>query len=301
MKNIFLLGLGAVGASIAAQFYDAGYPIKVICDAKRKERYMGNGIIINNKAYKFTYVTNNECKQPADLVFIAVKYYDLKESLLQLVSLIGENTIIVSLLNGIDSEEIIAEYYKRNANIVPAFIYKIDANKTNNIVNYYSKGIIVFGENDGRITEKINQVKNIFDNAKINYEISDNILKKMWWKYMTNIGINQTTAILKIPYWALQEVKYAQELATEAMRETILISQAININLSEEDIDNAMEMLKQLDPKGKSSMMQDVEAKRKTEVEMFSGKLCQMGERLNIPTPINRMFYNLIRVIEETY
>lgn len=296
-----LLGLGAVGASITAQFYDAGYPIKVICDARRKERYSRNGIMINNKEYKFTYVTNNECKQPADLVLIAVKYHDLKEALLQLGGLIGENTIIVSLLNGIDSEEIIAQYFKCDDNIVPAFIYKIDATKSNNIVNYYSKGIIVFGEKDGRVTEKINQVKDIFNKAKINYEISDNILKKMWWKYMTNIGLNQITAILKAPYRVLQEVKYAQELATEAIRETILISQAININLSEEDIDSAMEMLRQLDPKGKSSMLQDVEAKRKTEVEMFSGKLCQMGECLNIPTPINHILYNLIRAIEETY
>jgi 2-dehydropantoate 2-reductase len=144
-------------------------------------------------------------------------------------------------------------------------------------------------------------MKDIFDKAKINYEISDNILKKMWWKYMTNIGLNQTTAILKAPYRVLQEIAYAQELAKEAMRETVLISQAINVNLSEEDIDRAMEMLKQLDPDGKTSMMQDIEAKRKTEVEMFSGKLCQMGDSMKIPTPINRMLYNFIRTIEETY
>ena len=303
LKNIFLLGLGAVGASIAAQFYDANYPVKVICDAKRKVGYSRNGFIVNNKNYKFNYVTNKECKkeQPADLVLIAVKYHHLKNALPQLEGLIGRKTIIASLLNGIDSEDIIADYFKCNNNIIPAFIYKIDAIKTNNIVNYYSKGIIVFGEKNGRVTEKINKVKDIFDKAKINYEISDNILKKMWWKYMTNIGFNQTTAILKATYRVLQEIEYAQELAKEAMRETVSISQAINVNLSEEDIDRAMEMLKQLDPKGKTSMLQDVEAKRKTEVEMFSGKLCQIGESLNIPTPINHMLYNLIRTIEETY
>jgi len=77
LKNIFLLGLGAVGASIAAQFYDANYPVKVICDAKRKVGYSRNGFIVNNKNYKFNYVTNKEYKneQPADLVLIAVKYY----------------------------------------------------------------------------------------------------------------------------------------------------------------------------------------------------------------------------------
>ena len=118
---------------------------------------------------------------------------------------------------------------------------------------------------------------------------------------MTNIGLNQITAILNATYQVLQEIEYAQELAKEAMRETVLISQSININLTEEDIDRAMEMLKQLDPKGKSSMLQDVEAKRKTEVEMFSGKLCRMGGNVNIPTPTNRTLYNLIRTIEDTH
>jgi len=84
----------------------------------------------------------------------------------------------MSLLNGIDSEEIIVKHIKHDGNIVPAFIYKIDAAKSNNVVNYYSKGIIVFGEKDGRVTEKINQVQNIFNDARINYEISDNILKE---------------------------------------------------------------------------------------------------------------------------
>ena len=227
--------------------------------------------------------------------------YNLEDAILQLDGLIGEKTIIVSLLNGIDSEDIIADYCKCDKNIIPAFIYKIDALKDKNIVNYYSKGIIVFGEKNGRVTEKIKQMKDIFDKAKINYEISDNILKKMWWKYMTNIGLNQITAILNATYQVLQEIEYAQELAKEAMRETVLISQSININLTEEDIDRAMEMLKQLDPKGKSSMLQDVEAKRKTEVEMFSGKLCRMGGNVNIPTPTNRTLYNLIRTIEDTH
>jgi len=303
LKEVLLLGLGAVGASIAAQFYDAGYPINIICDADRKARYSRDGFSVNNKNYKFTYFTNREYKKSADLVLIAVKYHHLKDALPQLEGLIGEKTVIVSLLNGIDSEEIISNYFKCENNIAPAFIYKIDATKVNNAVNYYSKGIIVFGEKNGMVTEKINKVKNIFDRAGIKYEISDNILKKIWWKYMTNIGFNQTTAILKVPYRALQEIQYAQELAKEAMNEVVLISQStnININLSKEDISRAMEMLKQLDPDGKTSMMQDVEAKRKTEVEMFSGKLCQMGDSLNISTPINRMLYNLIRTIEETY
>lgn len=300
LKNVLFLGLGAVGASIASQFVDADYPISVLCDITRKERYKQNGFIINNKRYDFSYYTPDEYHLPVDLIIIAVKYNNLRDAIKQLKGLVGEKTIIMSLLNGIDSEEIIAEYLKNN-NIVPSFIYKIDATKTNNVVTHFSKGIIVFGEKTGNISANINLIKEIFDRAVINYEVSGHIVKRMWWKYMANIGLNQTTAVLRAPYEVIQKLSYAQELARLSMEEVVLISKVMEINLSEKDIDGVIEMSRQLHPDGKSSMLQDVEAKRKTEVEMFSGKLCQLGEKYHIPTPINRMFYNLIKSIENMY
>ena len=300
LKNVLFLGLGAVGASIASQFEDADYPVNVLCDAKRKEKYQKNGFIINNKRYDFSYYTPDEYHLPVDLIIIAVKYNNLIEAIKQLEGLVGEKTIIMSLLNGIDSEEIIAEHLGNN-NIVHAFIYKIDATKNDNIITHFSKGIIVFGEKTGRPSAKINLIREIFDRAAINYEISDHILKRMWWKYMSNIGLNQTTAVLKAPYRVIQKVLFAQELARLAMEEVVTISKVMGINLSEKDIDGVMEMLGQLYPDGKSSMLQDVEAKRETEVAMLSGKLCQLGEQFNIPTPINRVFYNLIKSMESMY
>ena len=300
LENVLFLGLGAVGASIASQFVDAKYPISVLCDMKRKKIYQKNGFIVNNKRYDFSYVTPDEYRSPADLIIIAVKYNNLKDAIKQLKGFVGEKTIIMSLLNGIDSEEIIAEYLG-NKNIVHAFIYKIDATKNDNIITYFSKGIIVFGEKAGTVSDNICKIKKIFDRAAINYEISDHILKRMWWKYMANIGLNHTTAILKAPYKVIKKVSFAQELARLAMEEVVAISKVMEINLSEKDIDGVMGMLRQLHPDGKSSMLQDVEAKRKTEVEMLSGKLCQLGEQYYIPTPINRVFYNLIKSIENMY
>ncbi len=148
----------------------------------------------------------------------------------------------MSLLNGIDSEEIIAEYLKNN-NITPSFIYKIDATKTNNVVTYFSKGVIVFGEKDGNISTNINLIKEIFDRAVMNYEVSDHIVKRMWWKCMANIGLNQTTAVLRTPYGTIKRIPYALELTREAMIEALLISKAIGVNLFEEYLNDVMENL----------------------------------------------------------
>ena len=300
MKDVVILGLGAIGTSIAAQFSDANYPVNILCDAARKERYQQNEFTVNNKKYDFNYTTPEEYNKQADLIIISVKYHDLEEAIKQLDGLISKKTVIISLLNGIDSEEIIAGRFGYN-NIIHAFIYNLDATKEDNNIRYLNRGIIVFGDKNNQENEKTHLLKQIFDDAKISYEFSDNIMKRMWWKYMANIGINQTTAILKASYRILQEIDSAQELARSAMQEAVSVSWAININLSQEDIDQVMEMVKRFHPESKTSMTQDVEAKRKTEVEMFSGKLCELGEQYHVPTPVNRMFYYLIKSIETMY
>ncbi len=300
MKNVLFIGLGAIGTSIASQFSNAQYNFSVLCDTPRKERYQQNGFIVNNKRYDFHYVTNKEYENKADLIIISVKYHHLKVAIKQLAGLVGENTMIISLLNGIDSEEIIAKQFGHER-VIYAYIYNIDATKVQNVITYSKKGIIVFGEKDGSATNRIDRLKGILTEAEISHEVSNDIIRNMWWKFMVNIGMNQTTAILRAPYRTIQKISYAQKLVKAAMREAIEISKSLNINLSEEDIDKSFNMLMDFSPDGKTSMLQDVEAKRKTEVEMLSGKLCLLGEQFNIPTPVNHLFFNLIKSIEKMY
>ena len=300
MKNVLFVGLGAIGTAIASQFSNAKYDFSVLCDAPRKIKYLQDGFIINDKRYDFHYVTNNEYKNTADLIIISVKYHHLKTVVKQLAGLVGTNTKIISLLNGIDSEDIIAKQFGYQS-VIHAFIYNIDATKVQNVTTYSKKGIIVFGEKDGCITCRINKLKGILTEAGISHEISDDIIRNMWWKYMVNIGMNQATAILGASYRAFQKISYIQKINKAAMREAIEIAKSLNINLSEEDIEKAFSMLMDFSPDGKTSMLQDVEAKRKTEVEMFSGKLCSLGEQLNISTPVNHLFFNLIKSIEAMY
>ncbi len=300
MKNVLFIGLGAIGTAFASKFSKAEYDFSVLCDTSRKEKYQQNGFIINDKRYDFHYVVNDECKEKADLIIIAVKYHHLKAVIKQLAGLVGKNTTIVSLLNGIDSEDIIAKQFGYHS-VIHAFVYNIDATKVQNVTTHSEKGIIVFGEKDGSLTDRTERFKDVLTKVEINYEVSNNIIRNMWWKYMVNIGVNQTSAILRAPYKAIQKSSYAQKLVKAAMREVIEISKSLDINLSEEDIDKAFEMLRTFSPDGKTSMLQDVEAQRKTEVEMLSGKLCLLGKKLSIPTPVNSLFFNLIKSIESMY
>jgi 2-dehydropantoate 2-reductase len=124
------------------------------------------------------------------------------------------------------------------------------------------------------------------------------MIRILWWKFMINVGINQASAALKAPYGEFQQQGAARDLMESAMREVVALARASGVHLSDADIDDWYTILPTLSPLGKTSMLQDVEGGRKTEVEMFAGEVIEMGERLGIPTPVNERLFQTITQIE---
>jgi 2-dehydropantoate 2-reductase len=120
----------------------------------------------------------------------------------------------------------------------------------------------------------------------------------MWWKFMINVGINQTSAVLKAPYKFFQQEKECRVIMEGAMREVIEISKKVGANLTEEDLTNWYSILNKLGPENKTSMLQDIEAGRRTEVDVFGGKVCELGRKYNVATPINDTLVKLIKALE---
>ena len=100
---------------------------------------------------------------------------------------------------------------------------------------------------------------------------------------MFNVGINQTSAVLQAPYGIFQNIPAAHKWMESAMYEVVAISEKVGVHLTEEDIKQYRPILNKLSPKGKTSMLQDIEAERKTEVEYFAGKVCELGKRIQCP------------------
>jgi 2-dehydropantoate 2-reductase len=297
MKKIAFLGMGAIGTVFASQMVENNYDFQVVCDEKRKEKYIKNGFIVNDKKFDFNYSTPDEYQGTLDIFFISVKYHNLKESLLEVKKLISQDTIIVSLLNGIDSEEIIESELKIGK-VVPAYVINIDATKEGNSTSYKLPGKIVFGERTGKMTESTKILEEVFKEAGIDHEFSEAIMDRIWWKFMVNVGVNQMSGLLKATYGHFVSNTFLREQSREVMLEVVSIAKLKDIKISEKDIDVVLGMYKDFAYDGKTSMLQDVMENRKTEVEMFAGKICEMGEQLKVPTPYNHMIYNMYKAME---
>lgn len=299
IETVSLVGLGAIGATYGSLLHDSlKDSFRIVASEQRINKYKKNGININDKKYEFNYIAPEAVVEPVDLVIFAVKNAELPQAMEDVKYHIGPNTIILSLLNGISSEETIYEEF-HNEHILYSMSVEIDALRTNFDVRFTTRGRVEFGEKNNSLSDDVLAVKDLFEKVGIDYKISENITHTMWWKFMINVGVNQTSAVLKAPYGVFQSLPVAYEWMESAMREVVAISEKAGTGLTEEDVKKFWPIINNLSPKGKTSMLQDVEAGRKTEVEYFAGKVCELGDKYGVPTPINDQLYKVIRIIEE--
>ncbi len=300
MYKIRIVGAGAIGLAIAAQMQASEIQPDFLCDADRKERYLSSIFFVNNEPLQIHPATPETIHEPADLIIIAVKYSHLPDAIDLLEGSVGPNTVILSLMNGIDSEAIIGKKWGIDK-LIHSFIVEIDAVKEDKTLYYTNPGTLVLGDISGAYTSAVQKAKTILEACGINHQISKNIEHEMWWKFMINVGVNQASAVLGANYSVFQNNKYAQDIMNDAMQEVIKLSVKLGINLDQSDLARWYDVLKKLGPNKKTSMLQDVEAGRKTEVEMFAGTVCALGQKHGVATPANIMLYNMIKAYESMH
>ncbi len=299
INSVYIIGLGALGSMYAAKLQDAQPGmVKIIANAERISALKNSEITVNDKVYRFDFIIPGEIIEPADLLIVAVKSSHLPTAVEEMKSLIGPDTIVMSLLNGISSEELIAEEVGME-HVIYSFAVGMDAVRIGTQTRYTNPGKIVFGEERNDVlTERIKAIEQLFVKAGIPYQIPVDMQKALWSKFMMNTGINQTSAVLRAPYGIFQQDSEARKLMLIAAREVFMLSQLCGINLTEDDVNNFLQILDGLDPAGKTSMLQDVEAGRKTEVDFFAGTVVALGKKYNVETPVNQTLYYIIKSME---
>jgi 2-dehydropantoate 2-reductase len=300
IEKIYLSGLGAIGSSYASRIHEMNSDcLKVILDNDRFERYARDGYYINGKPYSFNYIRPEDSLEPADLIVIAVKQHHLEQSIQDIKRFVGPETIILSLLNGIISEEILAKEFGSDK-VLYSFCVGTDSVRQGTNTTFSNIGKIVFGEKINEVcSPRVEAVKELLEKSNIPYNIPKDMFRELWWKFMVNVGINQISAVLKAPYGVFQRVKEAEELMITASNEVVQLSRKVGINLKDDDIQEFIRVLSKLAPEGKTSMLQDVEAKRKTEVDIFAGTVIELGKKYGVATPVNDLLYKMIRTLEQ--
>ncbi|RKX84435.1 MAG: 2-dehydropantoate 2-reductase [Spirochaetes bacterium] len=305
IKSVAIIGAGALG-TLYAQYLSKvpGIDLFFGVGRDRYDRMKECNFVINEVSHNFNFrnlQADSSANCVADLVIVAVKNHHL-ESILPLLGVcVGKNTIVMSVLNGIYSETFLEEHFP-DAVILYSVPLGMDAVKEKLNLTFSTSGKLLLGSKNNNPEEiELKKLGNLLDSADLKYEIPEDIHRSIWWKWMINIGVNQASAVTGASYYYFQKDKNAQILMEKAMRETILVAKAAGVDLRDKDIDDFYTVLNTLGPKGKTSMLQDIENKRKTEVDAFAGKLIELADSLGVDVPINKLLLKIIKVKESVF
>ena len=296
-KKIAILGAGAVGSYIMwglSQKEDIDFC--VIAEGERKSRFEKEGFLINGKQYFPKVKTPKEAKG-ADLIIVAVKYNALKNALSDIKEIVTDDTVVMSLMNGVDSEEIIAGAIGENHMIYS--VIKVASERIKNEIRFNPETTIgiIYGEKDGNISSRIKELDNLFEGTGLHYRKSSEIMSEIWSKFRLNVPNNQVQAMIGCGVGAYRDSEHVAFLQHAVIDEIDAIAKAKGIDFGKADRSSSFGS-KVMD-RARYSTLQDLDAKRHTEVEMFSGTVVRLGKELNIPTPYNEFVYHMIKALEE--
>lgn len=303
IKTVSIIGMGALGMLFGRQIFEFmdDEHFCFLTDEKRRERHLQNGCTVNGKHITFPVATVNDIPFTPDLILIATKGDGLIAARSLAESVKGDHTLVLSLLNGITSEQVLRETLGENA-VIDCIAIGMDAVRENNALTYSNMGKLQIGVTGNEQEESLRAVSDFFQKTNVPFEVISDIRKAMWNKFMINVGINQTCMVYHTTYGgATKEGTDAFQDMVAAMKEVIAVANAEGILLTEEDLENDLKILRSLNPDGLPSMQQDALAGRKSEVNLFAGTLIQIAKKHNIPVPVNERYMETILEIEKDF
>ena len=298
IHSVAVLGAGAVGSYVIWGISSLDdVELGVIAEGERAERLKKNGCAINGKTYHPEVWTPDEAHD-VDLMVVALKYGSLEGALESIQKVTGGHTVIMSLMNGVDSEEIIGRTVGME-HVLPALI-KVASHKEEDGYHFDPPTTlgIIFGEPSAPFdSERVKAVEELFADTGIHFRSTEYIQEEIWCKFCLNVCSNLPQAILGAGVGCYRDSVHMKAISDKLKEELEAIALAKEIDMSK--VENTSTQRSAVPPSARYSTLQDLDAGRQTEIEMFSGALIRMGKELGIPTPYNEYTYHMIKALEE--
>ncbi len=284
------MGAGALGCLYGYLIHKAGYEVVFVARGKQFEA-LKRGLKVTGFVEDFVRVNAVDKPCDADITFVTVKSYDTEKVAESLRCV--DCGIVVSLQNGIGNEEILSKYLGRVLGGVTTY--------ASNLIDYgwiefAGVGETFIGSMDGKIGEDVLKVVEVLRECGINAEAVEDIVKRKWIKTVINSVINPITAILRVRNGAIIEIEELWELALAVLREGEEVLRAMGIDV---ELEGVLKDVVTNTAKNKSSMLQDVERGKRTEIEFINGAIVRKAKEIGIDTPYNRALLLLVKSLEK--
>jgi len=298
--RIAVIGAGGVGGAFGAALARAGADVTFVARGRHLDAMLTRGLVVKGGRGETHLVPTKTTDDPAsigevDVVLFCVKLWDLESTGAQIKPLIGPETGVIPLQNGVDAAERLTPILGRGA--VMGGVAQMSASIT-------APGVItqvgtfmrmIFGELDGKPSRRGEDFLALCQKAGFDATLSDQILTELWMKFIPLTTNASFTAVTRLPIGKLRDDPDIRPLLIAAFKEVIEIGRASGIALPRDALEKTTAFTGHLPPAAKASMALDLERGNRLELPWLGGKVIELGKKLNVPTPVHGMTYALLK------
>lgn len=297
--KIVIVGSGGVGGYFGARLARAGEDVTFVARSAHLQAIREHGLRIRSAvdgewSVQATAVETLEGHAPADIVLLCVKSYDTEQAAELIRPVVGEHTAILSLQNGIDNEGKLARLYG-NDRVLGGVAYIFANIEAPGVIAHHQLGRIVFGRLDGQASDRAAAFADACNRAGITAEISRDIRKTLWEKYVFLVALAGTTTVTRLPVAFIREVPETRRLWQLQIDELLALAEADGAALDAEVKARCIRLMESLAPGNYSSLYQDLMNGKRLELDTLHGYATRLGESSGVPTPTLFAVYAALR------
>lgn len=302
--RIAVMGAGGVGGYFGARLALAGSDVTFIARGSHLAAIRKNGLRVESPLGDMHLEKPNVTEDPAsvgpvDLVMFGVKLWDTKTVAQAIKPMVGPETAVVSFQNGVQKDDILREALGEKAVMGGVGYIATSIAEPGMIRHVGTMQRLVFGEYDGRASKRAEAFLKACLEAGINAEISPDIRRAIWEKFVFLVGLSGTTTSIRKSIGPIRSHPQTRAFLHDAMREAVAVGRAQGVELPEDFAGNRLAFCDGLPAEMTSSMHHDLEKGNRLEVEWLSGDVVRRGKQAGIETPVNRSIFDVLALHAE--
>ncbi len=293
-----IIGTGGVGGYFGGKMAHAGLDVTFLARGAHAEALTTKGLTVYSLNGDF-HVDKVKVSETiagigsADLILVCVKAWQIKDIRDELRGILCKDSVVIPLQNGILAFDELSEAIPPK-NIVSGLCRIISKIEAPGVISHFGVSpIIIFGERDKSITPRLHKIKELFDRAGFNSQISPDMDAELWKKFIA-ICVSGLIAVTNTTYGQLREIPETRQMMIDLLNEIYALSQAMNINIEPTFVDKTVSFIDSFPYDSTSSLTRDVWEKKPSEIHYQNGTVVKLGEKYGIPTSVNRFVFNCI-------
>ncbi|MCB2215859.1 ketopantoate reductase family protein [Desulfofustis glycolicus] len=299
--KIAVMGSGGVGGYFGAKLAAAGCQVTFIARGAHLAAIRQNGLLVRSPLGEVLIEQASVVEDPreigsVDLVLFGVKLWDTETAAEAIRPLITGDTGVISFQNGVIKDDILVEMFGPQAVVGGVCYIAATIAEPGVIAHTGTMQKLVFGEYEGRLSERVKRFYEMCRQAGIDAEISDDIRRSIWEKFVFLVGFSAVTATTRCPIGIVRANPQARHLLAGVMQEVVDVGRAEGVPLAPGFVEDRMAFCDQLPESMTASMHHDLERGNRLEVQWLSGDVSRRGEKLGVPAPFNTAVYDILAV-----